>query len=76
MMKIRVVRVRMNELLMPMGVRMGFTGRIGRCVDMLVMLIVPVQMLVSNGLVTMQMDMAFREMQPNTKDHQRAGNPE
>lgn len=52
-MQIRIMRVRMNQFLVAMDVRMRFTGRIGRSVDMLVMLIMPVQMLMSNGLVTM-----------------------
>ena len=53
MMQVRVVRVRVDELLMPMDVRMRFTGRIGWGVDMLMVLIMPVQMLVSRGLVAM-----------------------
>ena len=76
MMQVRIVRVRMNELLMPMDVRMRFTRRIGWRVDMLMMLIMRVQMFVSCGLVAMQVNMAFGEMKPNPKDHQTAGNPE
>jgi hypothetical protein len=53
MMQVRIVRVRMDELLMPMDVRMRFTERIGWGVDMLMVLIMPVQMLVSRGLVAM-----------------------
>ena len=76
MMQVRIMRVRMDELLVAMDVRMWFTGRIGRCVDMPMVLIMPVQMLVSRGLVAMQVNMAFGEMKPNAKDHQTAGDPE
>ncbi len=39
------------------------------------MLIMPVQMFVCRGFVTVQMDMAFSEMKPNAQDHQATGNP-
>jgi hypothetical protein len=53
MMQVRIMRVRMDEFLMPVDVRMRFTGRIGWGVDMLMVLIMPVQMVVSRNLVAM-----------------------
>jgi hypothetical protein len=41
-MQIGKMRVRMNQLFMPMDMRMRFTGRIRGCVDMLMMLVVRV----------------------------------
>ena len=76
MMKIRVVRMCVGQLIMAMGVSMRFPGRIIRGVGMLMMFIVPVRMLMSHRLVMMLVRMAFGQMQPNPYHHETAGKPE
>ena len=62
MMQIRIMLVRMNELLVPMDMRMRFAGRIRGRVSMLMMLVMPVQMVVGQRFVPMQMGVVFGEM--------------
>ena len=62
MMQIRIMLVRMNELLVPMDMRMRFAGRIGGRVSMLMVLVMPVQMVVDQRFVAMQMGVVFGEM--------------
>ena len=76
MVKVRVMRMRMNKLLMPMDVRMRFTRRIGGCMSMLMVLVMPVQMFVDEWFVLVQMGVVFGKMQPDAEDHQPTGNPE
>jgi hypothetical protein len=62
MMQIRIVPVRMNELVVSMDMRMRFAERIGGRVSMLMMLVMPVQMVVEQRFVPMQMGVVFGEM--------------
>ena len=70
-MKVRIVRMPMPERHMPVPVRM----RLGHPAFMgvLMMLVVDVAVLVLDRLVCVVMLMAFSEMQPEAKRHQRAG---
>jgi hypothetical protein len=61
---------------MPMDVRMRFTLRIGGGMAMLMMLVMPVQMFVIKWFVMVRMGVSFGEMEPDTKHHQRASDPE
>ena len=74
-MKIRIMRMRMNNFLMPMEVRVRFARRVGRIMRVLMMFIMPVQMFVDQRFVLVQMSVAFSEMQPDAKHHQTAGYP-
>jgi hypothetical protein len=62
MMKIRIMRVRMHNFLMPMEVRVRFARRVSRTMRMLMMFIMPVQVFVDQWFVLVQMGMAFGEM--------------
>ena len=62
MMKIRIMRVRMDKFLMPMAVRVRFARRVSRIMSMLMMFIMPVQVIVDQRFVLVQMAMAFGEM--------------
>jgi hypothetical protein len=44
--------------------------------DMLVMLIMPVEMLMSKGFVPMQMCVSLGKMKPHANDHEHTGDPE
>ena len=73
-MKVRVVRMPVPERLMPVPVCM----RLGHCafVAVLMMRVVDVAVLVLGRLVRVVMLMAFGQMQPEAKSHQRAGEDE
>ena len=62
MMQIRIMLVRMNELFVPMDMRMRFAGRIRGRVSMLMVLVMPVQMVVDQRFVAMPMGVVFGEM--------------
>ena len=62
MVQIRIMRMPMNQLLVPMDMRMRFAGRIGGRMSMLMMLVMPVQMVVGQRFVPMQMGVVFGEM--------------
>jgi hypothetical protein len=55
---------------------MGFAGRIARRMDMLVMLIMPVEMLMGKGFVPMQMSVSLRQMKRDSNNHERTRDPE
>ena len=76
MMQIRVMRVRMNQFFMVMNMGMRFTRRIGWCVRVLMMLIMPVQMVMRDDFVAMLVSVLFRKMQPNADHHETTRNPE
>ena len=62
MMKIRIMRVRMDKFLMPMEVRVRFARRVSRIMSMLMMFIMLMQVFVDQRFVLVQMGMAFGEM--------------
>ena len=61
-MKIRIMRVRMNKFRMPMEVRVRFARRVSRIMSMPMMFIMPMQVFVDQWFVLVQMAMAFGEM--------------
>ena len=62
MMQVRIMRVRMNQRLVSMDMRMWFAGRISGRVRMLMMLVMPMQMLMDPWFVSMQMGVVLGEM--------------
>jgi hypothetical protein len=75
MMDIRIVRVGVGQFLVLMNVRVGFTGRIGRRVNMLMMLVVRVEMFMRYWFVAVRVGVTLSEMEPNTDKHQTASHP-
>jgi len=68
---VRIMRMRVDQLLVTMPVGMWFAGRIVRAVSVLVMLIVVVKMFVFHWFVPVQVFMALGQMQPDPSAHQR-----
>jgi hypothetical protein len=70
-MKVWIVHMPVPERLMPVPVRMRLGHR--AFVGVLMMLVVHMPVLVLDRLVRVVMLMAFGQMQPEAKSHQRAG---
>ncbi len=68
---VRIMRMRVDQLLVTMPVRMGFARRIVRTVSVLVMDIVVVKMFVFHWFVSVQVFVALGQMQPDPNNHQR-----
>ena len=76
MVDVWVVRMRMDEFLVPVPVRMRLTRRVIRAVRVLVMLVVGVQVLVFHRFVSMFVAVAFSEMKPDAERHEQGGGNE
>ena len=57
--QVRVVRVPVGELLMRMGMRMGFARRVLRAMSVLVVLVMSMQVLVEGGFMPVKMRVPF-----------------
>ena len=57
--QVRVVRVPVGELLMRMGMRMGFAPRVLRAMSVLVVLVMSMQVLVEGGFMSVKMRVPF-----------------
>src|SRR3954469_22748950 len=64
MMKVGIVRMLVPHRLVPVPMRMRFTGRIVRPVLMMMVIVVAMPVLVFHGLVAVLMIMPFGQMQP------------
>ena len=69
MMDVRIVRMGVAQLAVVMDVRVGLTWRVARLVQMLMVLVVPVKMLVSDGFMMVRMGVALRNMEPDANSH-------
>jgi len=69
MMDVRIVRMGVGHLAVVMNVRVGLTSGVARLVQMLMVLVVPVKMLVSDGFMMVRMGVALREMEPDANSH-------
>jgi len=69
MMDVRIVRMGVGHLAVVMDVRVRLTWRVVRLVQMLMVLVVPVKMLVSDGFMLVRMGVALREMEPDANSH-------
>ena len=74
MMEVRVVRVAVSQPVVPVAVRMRLRRR--TLMGVLMMGVVDMIMFVLDRLVCVIMLMAFGQMQPEAKRHQRAGDDE
>ena len=70
MVSVGIVRMRMFEPLMPMGMRVGFPNRIVWLVLVLMMFVMNVFMFVSHWLMNMPVLMMFGYVKPNSARHQ------
>ena len=68
---VRIMRMRVDQLLVAMPVGMWFAGWVVRTVSVLVMLIVGVKMFVFHWFVPVQVFVALGQMQPDPRAHQR-----
>ena len=68
---VRIMRMRVDQLLVAMPVGMWFAGWVVRTVSVLVMLIVVVKMFVFHWFVPVQVFVALGQMQPDPRAHQR-----
>jgi hypothetical protein len=75
-MKIRHVNVTMHHWLVPVPMRMRFSGWIVRTVLVVMVFIVTMAMIVFQGFVKMAVLVVFRQMQPHAKNHQQKRGPE
>ena len=69
MVQVRVVGMGVSDLFVPMRMAVGFTGRVSRLVDVLVVCVVRVQVVVLQRLVPMLMLVPFSQMQPDARGH-------
>jgi len=74
--KVGIVGMAMHEGRMAMPMRMQVAGRIGRCVHMLVMSVVPVPMLVLQRFMDVLVFVLLGQVQPQAEPHQAAGDDE
>ena len=72
-MDVRVVRMCVNEFLVPVPVGVRFTLRVIRAVRVMVVFIVRVQMLVLHRFVMVIVFVTFGEVQPDAASHQNGG---
>ncbi len=69
-MNVRVVRMTMHQLRMPMPMRVRLAGRISRSMRVLMMLVMDVRVFVFQSLMPVFMFVPFREVQPHPQAHQ------
>ena len=69
MMDVGEMRVRVNQILMPMTMRVRLAGRVVWAMSVLVMLVMIMQMLVFHRLVPVQVFVALGKVQPNPDTH-------
>ena len=74
-MQVRVVDMPVDQPAMPVGVAMRLRADSIRMV-VLVVLVVNMQVVVLHGLVLMEVQVAFRKMQPQANSHERATDEE
>src|SRR5579884_1320287 len=75
-MEVGIMRVRMDQRLVPMPMAVRFSGRVCGAVRVLVMFVMIMEMFVLHRFMPVRMLMALRQMQPNTHCHQCACNPQ
>jgi len=75
-MDVGVMRVRMNQWLMPMWVAVRLSERVRRGVGVLVMVVMRVQMLMLHGFVVMLVVVTVGEIQPQAQRHKNGGDSE
>ena len=75
-MKIRIVRMRMDQGSMFMHMRVGLTAVPGFVMFVLMVLIVPMRVGMDKTLVTVKMRMSLSHMQPDSDAHHARGQPE
>jgi hypothetical protein len=73
-MRVRHVRVPVQEPAMPVRMRMRLARRVTRAVRVLVMRVMHMRVGVREHLVLVLMLVVFGEMQPHPKGHEGAGN--
>ena len=69
-MNVWVMRVRVDQFIVSMGMRMRLAGRVFWRVGVLVMIVVGVQMIVLQWLMVMLVLVTFGQMQPHPEAHQ------
>jgi hypothetical protein len=69
MMDIRVVRMEMDQFRVMMNMRMWFARRIGGLMNMLVVLVVPVEMFMGHCFMPMRVSVALSQVEPDAHDH-------
>ena len=69
------VRMAVDKRCMTVAMAVGLSGRILGPMAMLVMGVVPMAMLMLDGIMNMLMAMTFHEVQIKTNSHENGGNP-
>ena len=75
-MEVRQVRVTMPHRLVPVPMRMGLSGRIGRTVLMSMVFIMTVPMVVFQGFMKMFVLMVLGQVETHSNQHQQKRRPE
>ena len=75
-MNIRIMRVRVDQRLMPVRMRVRYPSRVTRAMRMLMVFVVRMKMLVFRRLVLVLVPVHFAQVQPHPRAHEHRRNPE